>query len=319
MVKGDGQVFSPFVLGGMLGFVQGPDVEKSQASGWRYSSSLNTFPSQGHSIDSLSSHARDGHVQVVARTALVCQFCHATLTSQRGMELHIDRFHRNKFRFRCEHCGKGFVVKDHYEGHMNMHSNVRVHQCPFCAITFAFKSGLRRHVKKGTCRKGRATLPWQCVLLWCSNFGVVLFVDFWLCDMSSGEKKEKQNKKKTKHSLSNKQQGELLKPICFQQPFQLLTKWVATPRRLHRWFLCFSCFRETRLSMWQRLAFRYSRSMSMGLPSPPAWDFQILLLFFFFLPEQLPCLGVTLFTQMGNKMIHGGLAVSSCEEHCVDH
>ena len=51
----------------------------------------------------------------------------------------------------CGVCGKGFTMRGHYIGHMNMHNQVKAFQCTTCSKTFAYRTSLRTHIRNGTC------------------------------------------------------------------------------------------------------------------------------------------------------------------------
>lgn len=49
--------------------------------------------------------------------------------------------------YKCDKCGRGFIRREHYIGHMNVHNNVKTYTCPYCPKKFAHKSSLRFHLK----------------------------------------------------------------------------------------------------------------------------------------------------------------------------
>ncbi|KAL8567901.1 hypothetical protein ACOMHN_059023 [Nucella lapillus] len=154
ILKCDIDAFCPLQWPGRITSVHGPRPSS-------YSRGPSESPVPGSSLHglNLSMAARVGASQDSSpRKLLICDYCDAVLTTSHGLEKHINHFHLKKFRYKCEQCGKGFTVKDHYEDHLNMHRNIRVHKCPYCAICFAFKSGLRRHMRKAVCSKYRNTV-----------------------------------------------------------------------------------------------------------------------------------------------------------------
>lgn len=48
----------------------------------------------------------------------------------------------------CLLCGKRFLFKDHFEGHMNVHNNLKSFACPRCSRKYAYKTSLRLHMKR---------------------------------------------------------------------------------------------------------------------------------------------------------------------------
>ena len=82
---------------------------------------------------------------------LQCDLCNATFTSVTGLKGHKNRVHLKKMRHVCGVCGKGFTMRGHYIGHMNMHNQVKAFQCTTCSKTFAYRTSLRTHIRNGTC------------------------------------------------------------------------------------------------------------------------------------------------------------------------
>ncbi|XP_076465076.1 uncharacterized protein LOC143296877 isoform X12 [Babylonia areolata] len=52
----------------------------------------------------------------------------------------------------CPICGKGFDRREYFEDHINMHNNIRAHQCPHCHHSFLYKNNLRQHIRDGICQ-----------------------------------------------------------------------------------------------------------------------------------------------------------------------
>ena len=50
--------------------------------------------------------------------------------------------------FQCEECGKGFAVRQAYEGHTNMHKGIKPYHCSYCEGKFQNQSNKLNHVKK---------------------------------------------------------------------------------------------------------------------------------------------------------------------------
>lgn len=84
---------------------------------------------------------------------LSCEFCSASFATQQGLKRHRDKVHLNKPAYVCSICERGFMSKEHFDDHVNMHNNVKAHQCPNCSSWFTFKTCLRRHIRQGVCNK----------------------------------------------------------------------------------------------------------------------------------------------------------------------
>ncbi|XP_076465066.1 uncharacterized protein LOC143296877 isoform X11 [Babylonia areolata] len=78
---------------------------------------------------------------------LLCEYCNASFASASGLDRHKKLLHLNRLPHTCPVCGKGFTEKDHFEGHMNRHNNVKAYQCSQCSRQFTYKTSLRRHVR----------------------------------------------------------------------------------------------------------------------------------------------------------------------------
>ena len=84
---------------------------------------------------------------------LPCDQCGATFATPRGLKLHRDYMHFNKTPYSCEQCGRGFTMRGHYVGHMNMHNKVKAFKCLRCPKAFAHRSSLRWHMRNSDCGK----------------------------------------------------------------------------------------------------------------------------------------------------------------------
>lgn len=80
-----------------------------------------------------------------------CEICAAAFKSAAHLKGHINTVHLKRYRFFCESCGKGFAVREHCQDHMNMHKNLKPHQCPRCLKCFTYKTHLRRHLRVNIC------------------------------------------------------------------------------------------------------------------------------------------------------------------------
>ncbi|KAL8567902.1 hypothetical protein ACOMHN_059024 [Nucella lapillus] len=78
---------------------------------------------------------------------LLCEYCNASFASASGLDRHKKLLHLHKLPHMCLVCGKGFTERDHFEGHMNRHNNIKAHQCPQCSRQFTYKTSLRRHMR----------------------------------------------------------------------------------------------------------------------------------------------------------------------------
>ncbi|XP_076465035.1 uncharacterized protein LOC143296877 isoform X8 [Babylonia areolata] len=90
-------------------------------------------------------------LKATPRRLFVCNVCNMTFTSASGYRNHEKRVHQHKWKFSCHICEKKFMFKEHYEGHLNMHFNIRAFKCPNCPKQFAYKTGVSLHLRNGSC------------------------------------------------------------------------------------------------------------------------------------------------------------------------
>ena len=51
-------------------------------------------------------------------------------------------------KYQCNQCGKGFMSKQVFEGHMNMHLGLKPHKCDQCGEGFQNHSNLAAHIRR---------------------------------------------------------------------------------------------------------------------------------------------------------------------------
>lgn len=82
---------------------------------------------------------------------LLCDMCDSAFTSVAGLRGHRDRVHFHKTSYKCHICNKGFTMRGHYIGHMNMHNKVKAFKCAHCPRAFAHRTSLRTHLRNSPC------------------------------------------------------------------------------------------------------------------------------------------------------------------------
>ena len=85
---------------------------------------------------------------------LSCHLCPKKFNSQASLNRHI-KIHQGYYAHHCKYCQKGFVTRDHLQGHISSkHTGERTFECNQCDRNFLYKSHLSAHQKKdhaGTC------------------------------------------------------------------------------------------------------------------------------------------------------------------------
>ncbi|XP_076460626.1 uncharacterized protein LOC143293555 isoform X19 [Babylonia areolata] len=82
-----------------------------------------------------------------------CKLCTSSFSSTCALKVHVNSVHFKQYPYICDVCQKGFTNRERCTDHMNMHNNIKAHQCPKCSRMFTFKANLRLHLNNGTCHK----------------------------------------------------------------------------------------------------------------------------------------------------------------------
>lgn len=79
------------------------------------------------------------------RKRYMCEYCGVSFSSRWGHNVHIKQKHENKPRFKCQQCGKGYMVESHFTSHVLSHNNQKSFKCSLCKKQFAYKKDLTAH------------------------------------------------------------------------------------------------------------------------------------------------------------------------------
>ena len=64
-----------------------------------------------------------------------------------SLRYHLLR-HKKEFKYRCSHCGKGYIAEFALAGHMaSKHGQSREYTCHICSKSFSYKQTLVRHMR----------------------------------------------------------------------------------------------------------------------------------------------------------------------------
>ena len=79
----------------------------------------------------------------VKSRSYICATCGKQLESSSGFRRHM-LIHGEKL-YTCSICLKTFTERNHFEGHVNVHINLKPFDCQKCRKTFSYKTSLNRH------------------------------------------------------------------------------------------------------------------------------------------------------------------------------
>ena len=88
------------------------------------------------------------HLASHSEKSLQCPKCESLFRAEYQLKKHLTTYHPEKYKFNCEQCGKGFMLKTSFEHHMNIHLGLKPYVCDICACGFSDKSNLHAHRKK---------------------------------------------------------------------------------------------------------------------------------------------------------------------------
>ncbi|KAK7109664.1 hypothetical protein V1264_013664 [Littorina saxatilis] len=133
--------------------------EKQQMAGAGCSESLHLAPAQPHFVQGQlctreNKTLEEFVVRVEAQDSCslmwACRACQRWFRTKTGLHRHVRKLHMDDPKFRCRQCGHGFMTREHFTGHMNMHTGVQGFQCPHCPQRYTYRGDLYRHKKKCT-------------------------------------------------------------------------------------------------------------------------------------------------------------------------
>ena len=87
------------------------------------------------------------HISVAT---LACDVCGKMFKDKNRLDIHIQSQHSldEDRKFQCNQCVKGFMSRQVYDGHMNMHLGLKPHKCEQCGEGFQNHSNLAAHIRR---------------------------------------------------------------------------------------------------------------------------------------------------------------------------
>ena len=65
-------------------------------------------------------------IQVVHKGDTVCEECGVDYKSTTALNGHVMKYHKERFRYECSICGKGYMVSESLKRHLKEHSGEKV-------------------------------------------------------------------------------------------------------------------------------------------------------------------------------------------------
>lgn len=147
-----------------------------------------------------------------------CEVCQITFDNSAALKRHVSKYHKNKYRYKCGKCNRGFMNKLGYRYHQTQHQSGRKNRLdcvfPGCDKTFGSKRALNTH-----CNETHNPNPklWKCRL--CNkNFDQKRYLD--------------------QHYIrcpQNQHKPEYFCEICGTGPFRTPGRVLQHKRAEHRW------------------------------------------------------------------------------------
>ncbi|XP_025093322.1 zinc finger E-box-binding homeobox 2-like isoform X37 [Pomacea canaliculata] len=132
-----------------LGIGAGPSTSHqpgpSGMRDWAEKSMRSSSGKRQSTATSASLHCSQTQLETKATWKWQCSDCSRTFNSQPGLHIHIRQHHLRHFKYVCEVCSQGFMIRGHFVGHMNKHNGIKPFQCPDCSNSYFHKTALQRH------------------------------------------------------------------------------------------------------------------------------------------------------------------------------
>lgn len=104
-------------------------------------------------------------VQIVKKHDKRCNLCKLNFDNSAALKRHVQKYHKNKYRYKCGKCGRGFMNQFGYRTHQTQHESGKSKRLPCvfpgCDLTFGSKRALNTH-----CNESHNPNPkiWKCKL-----------------------------------------------------------------------------------------------------------------------------------------------------------
>ena len=96
-------------------------------------------------------------VQVVTAGVHVCTVCNEDKGTSTNLKRHIEKTHKHNYRYYCEECNKGFMLKSGYNQHIKTHENQQKikYTVTDCTSVFSSEKAMKKHLKLHGAKKDK--------------------------------------------------------------------------------------------------------------------------------------------------------------------
>ena len=171
----------------------------------------------------LMRHVKESHSTTTTDQEKECRICKQTFSKNSELEVHMNKSHSDSTQFKCEVCGKAFVLKWRLDKHKDIHNkevNIKhchyynnEKECPFENIGCMF-----RHTESKECKYRRSCKIKLCQYKHPENKTERLPCEY--CEFEANDKEELRSHKEKDHEykkyemMSVENQDEVNEIIC---------------------------------------------------------------------------------------------------------
>ena len=74
-----------------------------------------------------------------------CEICSFGCSSNQQLETHVNNVHDKRRDFKCKHCDKAYLIRNHLNVHVRIEHEELPHLCDVCNKSFTTKEGVKKH------------------------------------------------------------------------------------------------------------------------------------------------------------------------------
>nr|CAD7410073.1 unnamed protein product [Timema poppensis] len=85
------------------------------------------------------------HAKKNVISTCMCKYCNRTFVSTVRLHIHITKMHKEKTRYICDVCNKGFSSANTLEAHKRLHMGIKPYKCDLCEKSYSQSGNLTYH------------------------------------------------------------------------------------------------------------------------------------------------------------------------------